>query len=44
MQHLKTAAVAVITIIIVAGLAEILGVWGYVFQPYTKLKGGATVE
>lgn len=43
-QHLKTVAITALTIIVIAGIAEAVGVWGYIFQPYSKLTGKTTVE
>lgn len=40
---IKTGLIFAMTLLIVAGLAEALGVWGWVFQPYSKLTGKATI-
>lgn len=44
MEHLKFAGKVAVAIIIVAAIAELVGVWGYIFQPYAKFTGKATAE
>jgi hypothetical protein len=43
-EHIMFGVKVAITIALIAATAELLGVWGYVFQPYAKFTGKATAE